>query len=220
MTFKTLSVLTLAITAASPVMAYEAGDIIGRVGAVMVAPNDSSGKVLGVAGSELEVNSNTQLGINGTYMLTNHMGIEVLGATPFKHDIKGKGSIAGLGTIGTTDHLPPTVTVQYFPLSSDSALQPYVGAGINHTFFFNEKINEKTQNALGAQDIKLHLDSSTGLALEAGMDYNLQNGFGINAAVWYIDIETRADLNVDGAKSSVDVTLDPWVYMLSATKKF
>lgn len=211
MTFKTLSALTLAIAAASPVMAYEAGDIIGRVGAVMVAPNDSSDMTLS---AELGVNDNTQLGINGTYMLTNNIGVEVLAATPFKHKI----SAEGLGEIGTTDHLPPTVTVQYFPMASDSALQPYAGAGINHTFFFNEKLNAKAAGLLG--DDALHLSSSTGLALEAGVDYNLQNGFGINAAVWYIDIETTATVYAAGNKTKIDVTLDPWVYMLSATKKF
>ena len=37
------------------------------------------------------------------------------------------------GKFGSIKHLPPTLSVIYYPLDKTSAFQPYVGAGVNHT---------------------------------------------------------------------------------------
>ena len=46
-------------------------------------------------------------------MLCDNIGLEVLAATPFSHDIDATGSIAGLGKIAEVKQLPPTVSLQY-----------------------------------------------------------------------------------------------------------
>src|SRR5690554_2857318 len=142
-TFK-LSVMAAAVMAAAPAaQAFEAGDFILRAGVVHVAPDDSSDKVLlaggGATGSEVAVDSNSQLGIRATYMFTSNLGIGILGATPFKHSISGKGGALNGVDIGETKHLPPTLTLQYYPMNSSSAIQPYAGVGVNYTTFFEEK---------------------------------------------------------------------------------
>src|SRR5690554_2314167 len=136
-----LGVLAAAVMAVAPAaQAFEAGDFIVRAGVVHVAPDDSSESItVGgaplVAGADAQaaVDSNSQLGLRATYMFTNHVGLGVLGATPFKHNIKGGGDLPGDLKLGETKHLPPTVTLQYFPMNSSSALQPYVGVGVNYT---------------------------------------------------------------------------------------
>ena len=120
---KTLS-FTAAIVAgvvSTQAMAYEAGDIILRAGATMVAPNDSSGEVTldGVslgADSGVTVEDDTQLGLTVTYMLDKNWGVELLAATPFSHTIKSEGTtLAGLGIdeVATADQLPPTLSAVY-----------------------------------------------------------------------------------------------------------
>ena len=44
----------------------------------------------------------------------------------------------------------------------------------------------------------------------------------VGAAVWYIDIDTDADITGTGGPldASFDVAIDPWVFMLSVGKKF
>ncbi|WP_372966649.1 OmpW family protein, partial [Marinobacter sp.] len=129
-----LGVLAAAVMAVAPAaQAFEAGDFILRAGAVHVAPDDSSdsitvggGPLLGAGvDSKVSVDSNTQLGIRATYMFTDSLGLGVLGATPFKHNINGGGDLPTNLNLGETKHLPPTLTLQYFPMDNASALQPY-----------------------------------------------------------------------------------------------
>ncbi|GGD12020.1 OmpW family outer membrane protein [Halopseudomonas salina] len=208
--------LAPALLAASVAQAHEAGDVIVRVGAAVVDPQESSSNVfVGGANTGLEVgvDSNTQLGITGTFMLTDNIGIGLLAATPFSHDIELKGA----GRFASIKHLPPTVTLQYFPMAKSSAWQPYVGAGLNYTMFFSEDLSS---NAEGAGFSSLDLDDSWGYALEAGMDYKLTEQVYLNAAVWYADIDTTANFRTAGIPSKVDVEIDPMVYMASIGYKF
>lgn len=216
-TFK-LSVMAAAVLAVAPAaQAFEAGDFITRAGVVHVAPDDSS-DVITIGGAQalgsdarVAVDANTQLGLRATYMLTGNIGVGLLAATPFKHHISGAGDIEALGNIAETKHLPPTLTLQYFPMHSSSALQPYVGVGVNYTTFFDEK----TTGALEGLDIEL--DDSVGVAAEIGLDYMLSDNFGLNAAMWWADIDTTAEVET---LDDFDVQIDPMVYMVGFTYKF
>lgn len=231
-----LSVLAAAVMAVAPAaQAFEAGDFVLRAGAVHVAPDDSSDSItvggaplLGAGvDSKVSVDTNTQLGLRATYMVTNHLGLGVLGATPFKHNINGGGDLSGDLKLGETKHLPPTLTLQYFPMASSSAFQPYAGVGVNYTVFFEEKTSSNLDNALGVASSELELDDSVGVAVEVGMDYMLSENFGLNAAIWWADINTDARVDVFDANGTklaetdeFEVEIDPMVYMVGFTYKF
>ena len=222
----TASLLALAI--ASPLAhAHQAGDIIVRAGAITVDPQESSSDIwvgaLGtdVAGTKATLDSDTQLGLNFAYMLTNNIGIELLAATPFSHDVGVKGmpgGFAGLnGKLGELKHLPPTLSVVYYPLDASSAFQPYVGAGINYTWFFDTKLSSEAE---GKGFSGLDMKDSWGLAAQVGMDYMLTDNIMLNAQVRYIDIDTTGTTNILGDKVKVDVDVDPFVYMVGLGYKF
>lgn len=197
------SIIGAAVLATSPAaLAYEAGDIIVRAGAASVQPDDSSTGALDAVNAK--VGNDTQLGLTATYMLSNNVGVELLAATPFKHKI----DLPGLNTAAETKHLPPTLSVQYFPMDAGSALQPYVGAGLNYTTFFSEDI----------PDGELKLKDSWGLAVQAGVDYAISENLILNAAVWHIDIDTKASHDTIGPLGTAQ--LDPWVYMVGVGYKF
>jgi len=215
--------------------AFEAGDFVLRAGAVHVAPDDSSDSItvggaplLGAGvDSKVSVDTNTQLGLRATYMVTNHLGLGVLGATPFKHNINGGGDLPGDLKLGETKHLPPTLTLQYFPMASSSAFQPYAGVGVNYTVFFEEKTSSNLDAALNVASSELELDDSVGVAVEVGMDYMLSENFGLNAAIWWADINTDARVDVFDANGTklaetdeFEVEIDPMVYMVGFTYKF
>lgn len=210
---KTLcGIAVLAVLASGNALAHKEGDFIVRGGLAAVVPNDSSDDILG-SSDELEVKSDTQLGLTLGYMITDNISFEVLAATPFSHDIKT--DLGGLGTIADTKHLPPTFMLQYYFGQAESKLRPYVGAGINYTFFFDEDFNSKS----GLSD--LDLDDSWGLAANAGVDYMLNDDWFVNASVWYIDIETEAKYKDSlGNKYKTDVDIDPWVFMIGGGYKF
>ncbi len=197
--------------ASMPLMAYETGDFIARVGWAHLAPNDDADDFSGIPGTTVSVEDSDTLGITFTYMLTDDIGLGVLGVWPFNVDIKGdKGALAGAGTVADTKVLPPTVTVQYH-FDSGSNLHPYVGAGINYTYFWDEN----TSGAL--KGTQLDLDDSWGLAGEVGLDYDLGNDMLVSAQVWYVQISTEASSSAAG---KADVDVDPWVFMLGVGKKF
>ncbi len=220
-----LSASLIALALASPLaQAYQAGDLIIRAGAATTAPNERSGelKIDGakVAGTKATLDSDTQLGLAFAYMLTPHIGVELLAATPFQHTVGVKG--AGLdGKLADIKQLPPTLSLQYYPLDSSSRFQPYAGVGVNYTLFYDEDLSS-ARKAQGFSN--LDLKNSVGLAGQLGFDYLLTDHVLLNAAVWYVDIDTQA--TVDGptalgvSRTKVNVEVDPWVYMVGVGYKF
>ncbi|WP_220760282.1 MULTISPECIES: outer membrane protein OmpW [unclassified Shewanella] len=194
----------------SSALAHQAGDIIVRAGVAVVAPNESSQDVLGLG--EFSVGDNTQLGLNFGYMLTDNIGIELLAATPFSHDV----SLDGVGKIAETKHLPPTLVAQYYFGDANSKLRPYIGAGVNFTNFFD---NEFT-NDLGGALTDLSMSNSWGLAAQVGLDYQINDSWLVNASVWYAQISTDVKFNYLGDAQKVETDIDPWVYMISVGYTF
>ncbi|SHI05347.1 outer membrane protein OmpW [Ferrimonas marina] len=204
------ALLTAAVLSAlaAPAMAHDAGDFIFRFGAATVAPNESSDVVADIG--EFGIDSNTQLGLNFAYMVSDHFGVELLAATPFSHTV----SLPGLGDIAKLKHLPPTLMAQYY--FGNGNLRPYVGAGVNTTIFFDEKFTNDLDGAL----TDLSVDTSVGLAAQVGVDYQFGSNWLVNASVWYIDIGTDVDFKLAGDAVSISTDVDPWVYMVSLGYKF
>ena len=122
---------------------------------------------------------------------------------PFTHDVED----ATGQKIGSFKHLPPTVSVKY-NLPTTGGFTPYVGAGLNYTFVFDEKLN-------GA---KLKGDDSFGFSAVAGVGYQYPNSpWGVALDVRYINIES--DLTINGVDSGT-LKVDPTVVSLSASYKY
>jgi outer membrane protein len=220
------SVLALAIAAPAAAQAYQPGDFIVRAGVAHVEPNEDSGEVkldgAKVSGTKATVDGENQLGLTFAYMLTEHVGIELLAATPFSHTVSVKGLGPGLdGKLADVKQLPPTLSLQYYPMAPSSRFQPYAGVGINYTTFFDTDLTGTRKNQ-GFSDLKLK--DSVGLAAQLGMDYMLTDNVLLNASVWYVDIDTEASVDGPSAlsvgKTKVDVDIDPWVYMVGVGYKF
>ena len=181
---------------AAPAFAQQAGEWTFGVGAHQVNPKSDNGSVVGGT-LDVEVGSNVRPTITAEYFVRDNLGIEVLASWPFEHDI----SIAGVGQVGSTKHLPPTVSLQYH--FGEGTVKPFVGAGINYTLF----MSEDTEGALAGSE--LELDDSFGLALHAGIDFKVGEKGAIRIDARWIDIDTDAKL--DGVDIGT-VNIDPLVY--------
>ena len=205
------TVLTAALLlSCASAFAVNQGDWLVRGGVGYVHPNDSSGPVSGVAGTGVSVDSATNLTLTISYFLTPNVNVELLGALPFKHDIKGTGSLASAGKLAETKELPPSLVFNYM-FMPQSNIRPYVGAGLNYTTFFSTK----TTGALAGHDMKL--DDSWGAAADAGVDVDLNKDWFVNASVWYMHITTSA--SIDGTKA-VDVDINPWAVFVGIGTHF
>lgn len=205
----TLSLISVDVFAAA------AGDLIVRGRIINVSPNASSDDVLG---DELGVDSATTIEVDFTHMFSPNLGLELILATT-KHDITAEGINSALGKVAETGVLPPTLTLQYH-FSPDSNVRPYVGGGINYTLFYSENA-DALKDDLSLSDADLSLDSSFGLAAQAGVDVDINNEWFFNADIKYIQIKTEADISVNGSSiGTFDVDINPWVFGLGVGKTF
>lgn len=204
----TIPAIALAsMVAAMPAQA-EKGDWIVRVRAIMVAPNEKTGPVTpSFATGSSSVNDSFAPEVDFTYMVTKHVGAELILATT-KHHVTGQGALAGVGKLAGTWVLPPTLTLQYH-LAPDAHVRPYVGAGINYTIFYKEKASAALTSAIGKTDVGLK--DSVGYALQAGLDVDLSRRVFANLDLKYIDIATTARLTTGSLVNRERVHLDPLV---------
>jgi outer membrane protein len=179
----------LTLTWAPVAAAYQAGDWVARVGIGSVAPTSDNGTLADTL--ELEIDGDVKPTLALSYFLTDHIAAQVLAAWPYEHDYDLNGVESG-----SLKHLPPTVTFQYH-FSPAGPFNVYVGAGVNYTFIYDEEI------AIAGAD--LSLDNSFGLAAEAGAEYFLNDRWSIGAQVWWIDLDSDAELDgVDIGTAEVD----------------
>ncbi|HKX22270.1 MAG TPA: OmpW family outer membrane protein [Rhizorhapis sp.] len=208
---KLLLVPAAAAAAVLPITAQaKEGDVLVRLRAIMVAPNEESGSVLpAFPGEKVKVNNSVMPEVDVTYMATDHIGFELIAATT-KHSASGKtGTTGAIGRLASTWVLPPTLTAQFHPVA-EGPVRPYVGAGVNYTLFYSEDASDALESATGPT--KVHMSDSFGWALQAGVDVDLNERMFVNLDIKYIDIDTTARLSTTSAGvQRVRVHLDPIV---------
>ncbi|MBE1284863.1 MAG: outer membrane beta-barrel protein [Rhodobacteraceae bacterium] len=193
-----LALSTALAALAAPAFAQSQGDWTVGVGIGNVNPKSNNGTL---AGAPVSIDDNTQAIFTAEYFIRDNIGIEILAATPFKHDV----TVQGVGS-ASVKHLPPTISVNYhFPTQTN--WKPFIGAGLNYTTFFEES------TTLG----RLDLDDSWGIAVHAGTDYMISDNGAIRFDVRWIDISTDASLNGTPIGTA---EIDPVVIGLSYVHRF
>lgn len=218
--------VALGMIASAPAFSKEAGDWLIRGGVGNVDPDDDSwGETVDLDGTlvrlEVEVDDDTSFTTNFTYMFTKNWAVEVLAAWPFEHDIDADLSGASLGTIGSTKHIPPTVTAQYHFLP-DSKIQPFVGVGVNMIYFYDED----AEGVLSGSD--LDIDTSFGLAAVVGADFMINDQWFITGEIYWLGAEPDGEVDnltvggeVLGGKLDLDeIEINPLVYNLMIGFRF
>lgn len=192
---------TLAL-AASPAFAQSAGHWTLGVGVHQVAPRSDNGTLVGtpLGNLKMDVGNNTRPTVTAEYFLKDDLGVEVLAALPFQHDI----DVVGVGKVGSTKHLPPTVSLQYH--FGNGTLRPFVGLGVNYTRFFG------TRTTGPIAGTRLSLSDSWGLAGHVGVDVRVGEKGAIRIDYRKIDIDTKAKLNGANLGAPNTVHIDPSVY--------
>lgn len=213
MKLQSLVLATVTALTMTSAFAVPAGTWSIAAGAHMVDPKSDNGSLLDGAFS-VDVDDDIRPTISGEYFIANNVGIELLAATPFHHDFTLTDA-EGVETKGKTQHLPPTLSVQYhfdndmMPLN----IKPFIGIGVNYTTFFEEKVN------ISGAD--LELDDSVGVAGHIGLDipFAPTEYFRIDAR--YMDLKTDATLNTDeGSIDLGEIDISPWVYGIAFVKQF
>lgn len=170
----------------------------GRV--IGVIPEDYSSSTS--IGGHVSASAQPAPEVDLSYFFTDNIATEVIAATT-RHTLKATGTSVGTVDVGSTWVLPPTVTVQYHFMPHER-FSPYVGAGINATFFYDNTPAGPTVQKLG-------LDNNVGAALQMGVDYNVSGRWFANFDVKQIFVNTTAHLNTALGPVTAKTQLDPLV---------
>ena len=84
----------------------------------------------------------------------------------------------------------------------------------------NLALDDILSQPAGTTDATLDLDNSTGIAAQIGLDYMISENILINGTIWWIDIDTQANIYTADATVNFDVDIDPFVYFLSVGYRF
>jgi outer membrane protein len=191
-----LAVALAAATLSLPAAAQNSPWMIG-VRALGIYP-DASSSISG-----LDVESQWTGEADFTYFFTKNIAAELIAGWA-KHEVKLNG--ASLGKVGV---LPPTVTLQWH-FTDLGAFKPYVGAGVNYTYFYDNDL---------ANDTLYIKDNSWGGALQGGFDYALDKNWSLNLDVKYIWMDTDVHVRATGDKLG-DLDINPWVFGIGARYRF
>ena len=195
-------VVALIAVAASQAMAQESPWLV-RARAVHIDPDNKSTPVAGVgAADRLEVQSKTIPELDISYFFTPHISAELILTYPQKHKVRLDGV-----EIGSFKHLPPTLTAQYH-FAPGATINPYLGVGLNYTRI------SKVRLLAGAGDLE---NDSWGLALQAGVDFRIDDRWSINADIKKVNL--RSDVFVGGANAS-HLKVDPLLFGLGVGYRF
>jgi outer membrane protein len=178
-----------------------AGDVLVRLRAISIEPDVRTNGTLSAL--HTDVNNALVPELDFTYMIRDNIGVELILGTS-RHQVT-----SSLGNLGGVNVLPPTLLLQYH-FNHQGRVRPYVGAGLNYTYFYNDGLSA------GGQRVSVSR-SSFGPALQAGVDVQVTKQFFVNADIKKIWMHTDASLN--GASLGT-LHIDPLVLGVGVGMKF
>ena len=151
--------------------------------------------------SSILFSNNTQAHLCAIYMPADHFGIKLLLATPFKlkrtlHENSRNFHIAfGL----TTKILTPALSMEYYPLSSNSQWHPYVGLGVMVAHFDKLKFIGESGNRI--ELLKSSTDYTAGMMEEVGINYRVDENWSVGVSAMRSQLNSQLKIKFGNNKS-------------------
>jgi outer membrane protein len=154
-----------------------------------------------------------------------HFLLELAAGVPPKTETIGKGP-ATLGTVpfngqvlSTAKWFAPTVLAIYVFGNEDAALRPYLGAGVNHTKFYDLQSTPAGDAANGGPTA-ISLSTSTGAALTAGLRWRLGERWAAYASYDYSHVSSVYSGNTAGFVRTTHISFNPYTVVVSVGYSF
>lgn len=211
------AVAVLSAVSAQTASAQDAGDFrrwAVSVNATRVFVDEKASDVtLGggpVPGSDVSIDDVSSLTVDVGYFFTPNVAGNLFLGVPPTAEIEGAGSIAALGTLAEVDFGPVILSAQYH-FNSSGPVHPYLGLGVGRIVFLN-----KSDGALTSFDI----DDSWAPAVQAGVRYDLNPAWMLNADVRYVPFSADASGSLGGAPVRATLDIKPILANVGLTYRF
>lgn len=227
---------------------YGAGTFMVRVGGSYIEPDDQKGKwrfdrerYAFLDGLRYKISTANTWNFTAGFMPMDHLAVEVGYIGKSTNDLDFRGLQAPVENrkfrAGEIERRSGTIMLNWFPVCTESWVQPYVGVGVNYTDFDDVNLRRTANEYLaevsdGIGDAKIFLEDTWGWAAQVGLDimFGPDSSWLFNAAIQYQDVEVTADLHfavpgeiaprtfVNAARTRVE--FDPWIYSIGFGYKF
>jgi len=192
----------------------QAQENVFKAGVIRYQTNSKTNGISGIGvppGADAETNSANTLLLTYERMFTPNFGVELVLGVPPKITAKATGTVAFLGDdVLSAKNVAPTLIANYHFNAPGDVWRPYLGAGINYTKFVS--IESKL-----APDVKM--SDSTGLVVQAGLDYALSKEWGLFASIAKLNVKSKL---VASGSTVLTTTIDfrPVTYSFGASYRF
>jgi outer membrane protein len=202
-------------------MALQAGDNAVYVGAAYIMPSGSIGALSSsgpAAGGQTGFNATTP-GTTATiqnattfiasyfHMFTDNIGAELTIGSPvsMKVDMTIPNASKSVTSAATTDASFPSIVVKYLFNAPADAFRPFLGLGVNYTYFNNTSANSDAlvQELAGSSQ---NLSSSWNPVFNAGAIYSLNENWSLNFGVSYVPMSSNVTFSGAGLGTGTTTT--------------
>ena len=199
----------LSTMVSSVAMAADVEDpLLIRLRGIIAVPDESAD--IETIGGDVDIDTFVVPELDISYFFTENIAAELILATT-NHDVTAVDTALGDVDLGDVWLLPPTLTLQYH-FSPRGSIRPYVGAGVNYTFFYEQDP--------GAA-VSVNYDNGFGFALQAGVDVPINDTYFLNFDVKKIFLSTDVGIDAGGAGVvGADVDLDPLIIGVGVGRRF
>jgi outer membrane protein len=176
---------------AGQVMAQESPWLVRLRGVQLGMSNSWSPSAAGTTAGVASVTANDKVigEVDVTYFLSSNVAAELVLTLPQRQLVKANGA-----ALGSFNHLPPTLTAQYH-FTYLPGYKPYVGLGVNYTKVSGTELGGLTLDS-----------SSTGAAVQVGVDFPIDKKWSLNVDLKKVYIKTDV---YSGTTSLGTLKLDP-----------
>lgn len=195
---------------ALPALADNSGLFQLKLGVAGVVPDESAS--ISVIGGTVDISDEYVPALQVEYFFTDNISAELL-CCAARHRVGAVNTALGAVDLGKVTHFPPTLTLKY-RWTGLGMIEPYVGAGVNYTHFFDAKL------PAGGTVTNISYDDSFGGALQIGADLRLDEAWFVNFDVRKIWIKSDVAIDAGATHINADVDINPWVPSLSFGLRF
>lgn len=236
----------------SSAMGQSAGSLITTTGGTWLDFGSSSAtsllssSALGTftsSGTEGQIHNTFTAEFALTYFVTDNIALDLATGIPPKLKLYAQGvstpfgaggpslNLGNLQPLATTRAWPPILFVKYFFGSAESKFRPYVGVGVNYTWYSQIELNPTFSGALqdvagAGGHVKASLSPSWNPAGNVGASYNISKNWYATASLTYLPLKTEATISSVAANgqtvlsNKTHITANPWITFVGIGYRF
>lgn len=207
------------VAGAAGAQAFCSNVVLGA-GVIHIAPRNSSGPLVlesaggrpvgqAAPGSGVKIKDAETLLLTGDCEIDEHMKLRVSIGSPPKHELAGAGTMSPAGVVGSARQYSPALLGIYTFLPAETTVRPFLGAGLNYTFFRSASISNAQFSAANFgpnATTKVSLSPSWNPVFIAGLRFRIDDRWSIGTDVTYLPVNTRISVAASNTAAGVPLT--------------